>query len=224
MRICFLGNTHLTFCMSVAAARRGFVSVRSEEIKDADLVILAEDTPTDKKGNRDLHVIASQVTWANVKMNQANPFLVICSQVDPGVCRRLCGKIYHQPETLRILDATERAYAPECIVVGCADPKADLPDAYQTYLDAFECPIVKTDYETAEFSKIAINMYLASQVDTTNRLAEAAKKCGADWEAIKLAVGYDKRIGTYTTPGRWQDSIHLLRDYVTLKEIEDDAR
>jgi hypothetical protein len=34
-------------------------------------------------------------------------------------------------------------------------------------------------------------------------------------------VGYDKRIGTYTTPGRWQDSIHLLRDYVTLKEIED---
>jgi UDPglucose 6-dehydrogenase len=200
--------------MSVAAARRGFVPVPETEIDSAELVFVAQDVATDSHANRLYSSLPA--FWGCLKP------VILCSQVVRGFCRRQeLPDMYHQPETLRIIDATDRAYSPECIVVGCADPKDDIPKAYQTYLDAFQCPIVKTDYETAEFSKIAINMYLASQVDTTNRLAEAAKKCGANWDAIKLAVGYDKRIGTYTTPGRWQDSIHLLRDYVTLKEIED---
>ena len=213
MRICFLGNTHLTFCMSVAAARRGFVPVPEEEEQSAELIFVAIDMPTDENGKR--LGFLREITTRN------RPVISLV-QTEPGNHRKsLIKPLFHQPETLRILDATDRAYAPDCIVVGCADKTQDLPAAYQTYLDAFACPIVKTDYESAEFTKIAINMYLASQVDTTNRLAEAAKRCGADWEAVKLAVGYDRRIGTYTTPGRWQDSIHLLRDYVTLKEIED---
>jgi UDPglucose 6-dehydrogenase len=79
-----------------------------------------------------------------------------------------------------------------------------------------------TDYETAEFSKIAINMWLAAQVDCTNRLSAAAAKVGADWETVAKAMRLDPRIGpeAYLVPGRWQDSLHLLRDHVTLTEIE----
>lgn len=215
MRICFVGNTHLTFCMSVAAARRGFVPVPEEEFDSAELVVLANDTPTDNKGRR--KDLLYKLKYWTVSLP-----VVLCSQLKPGFCRKInFPNLYHQPETLRILDATARAYAPDCIVVGCMDKTQDLPAAYQTYLDAFQCPVVKTDYESAEFTKIAVNMYLASQVDTTNRLAAAAGLCGADWNAVKFIMEYDRRIGTYTTPGRWEDSIHLLRDYVTLKEIED---
>jgi len=214
MRICILGNTHLTFCTIAAAARRGFVPVPIQEAGTAELIFVAQDIETDSDGRRAGPEV--NFPWSLLKP------VIIMTQLVPGSCGKLNNpNVYHQPEILRIIDATDRAYAPKFIVVGCHNPKADLPPAYQTYLNAFVCPIIKTDYETAEFSKIAINMYLASQVDTTNRLAAAAKACGADWDAVKLAVCYEKRIGTYTTPGRWQDSIHLLRDYVTLKEIED---
>ena len=193
--------------------------VPKEEIRSAELIVIAQDVDTDEKGNRLFSTVHSYIELVHGWTTKP---IVLQSQVSPAFCKRLgMATVFYQPEALRILDATDRAYAPECIVVGCYDKTQPLPAAYQTYLDAFQCPIVKSDYESAEFTKIAINMYLASQVDTTNRLAEAAEACGADWEAVKLAVGYDKRIGTYTTPGSWQDSIHLLRDYVTLKEIED---
>jgi UDPglucose 6-dehydrogenase len=218
MRICFLGRTHLTFCTSVAAARRGFIPVPKEEIDSAELIFVAWDVYTDANGKRYYGLdLAGTINELEYRMKP----IILMSQVAPGFCRDRYDHLYYQPETLRILDATDRAYAPECIIVGCSDPARHLPMSYQNYLDAFQCPIIKTSYETAEFSKIAINMYLASQVDTTNRLSEAAKKVGADWDALRLAIGYDSRIGKYLTPGRWQDSIHLLRDYVTLKEIED---
>ena len=132
--------------------------------------------------------------------------------------------MYHQPEQLRIITATENACNPPRIIVGCAEPTKfeELPAAYRIYLTAFNCPVLLMSYEEAEFSKIAINMWLAAQVDTTNRLADAAEKVGAKWERIAEAMRLDPRIGkdSYLTPGRWQDSLHLLRDSVTLDEIE----
>jgi UDPglucose 6-dehydrogenase len=217
VRICFLGHSHLTFCTSVAAARRGFIPVPKEEIDSAELIFVAWDVETNFWGERVYGDLAATINELEYKMKP----VILMSQVEPGFCRERYHHLYYQPETLRVLDATDRAYSPECIVVGCADTIFPISERYQQYLDAFECPIVKTDYATAEFSKIAINMYLASQVDTTNRLAAAAEHVGADWDALRLAIGYDSRIGKYLTPGRWQDSIHLLRDYVTLKEIED---
>jgi UDPglucose 6-dehydrogenase len=81
-------------------------------------------------------------------------------------------------------------------------------------------------WEDAEFTKIAINTFLAAQVDTTNRLAAAAKMVGANWGAIACALRYDARIGpkAYLQPGRWEDSRHLMRDHVTLCEIENADR
>lgn len=218
MRICFLGHTHLTFCASVAAARRGFIPVPKEEISSAELIFVAWDVDTDETGKRQYGIeLGRTISQLEYTLKP----IILMTQVQPGFCRERYGYLYYQPETLRILDATDRAYSPECIIVGCENPDESLPETYQAYLDAFQCPIVKTTYQTAEFSKIAINMYLASQVDTTNRLAEAARKVGAQWDSLRLAIGYDSRIGSYLTPGRWQDSVHLLRDFVTLREIED---
>ncbi len=76
-------------------------------------------------------------------------------------------------------------------------------------------------WEEAEFSKIAVNMMLAAQVDYTNRMSEVVSKYGAKWENVSKALYLDKRIGkeAYLTPGRWQDSKHLLRDFVTLEAL-----
>ena len=49
-------------------------------------------------------------------------------------------------------------------------------------------------YEESEMTKAFINIYLASQVTTTNYLNELANKFNADWSKIKSALILDKRI------------------------------
>ena len=108
---------------------------------------------------------------------------------------------------------------PEYIAVG--GPYNICP-GYADYLMAFQCPVLRMTWEEAEFSKIAVNMALAAQVDYTNRLSAAAAKVGVKWENVAKALKLDSRIGprAYLVPGRWQNSPHLLRDAMTLSEIE----
>lgn len=219
--IYFLGTSHAAVHLQNAAIARG-VPITTNKI-DAKLVFVSEDTPTTESGNRELYLIRDYLQQA---MCIGCP-IVLTSQVPPGFTRSLGlapGRIYHQAETLRIIDAEDRALSPEYIAVGCASYGSYelLPEAYRRYLEAFRCPVHIVTYEDAEFSKIAVNMKLASQVDSTNRLAAAAAKCGADWHFVSEILKLDGRIGknSYLKPGRWQDSRHLLRDHVTLQEYE----
>ena len=209
----FEGTSHAANHLRDAAQKRGL------EIVDAPwrarLIFVSEDTPTDDKGNRGLGVIKAMVE----DMKRYDMPIVLTSQVPPGFTRSLGIKaIWHQAETLRIIDAEERALNPEQIIVG---GEYAFTHYYLQYLMAFECPILRMTWEDAEFAKIAINMFLASQVDTTNRLAAAAKKVGADWGQVARALKHDRRIGKYAylKPGRWEDSTHLMRDAVTLNAL-----
>lgn len=217
MRICFLGTSHAAQHLATAAQEKGFHVVPFGSAHA--LVFVSEDTPTDRYGKRDLVPIWRLVAQALT----SNAQVVLTSQVPPGFTRSIgVQRIYHQAETLRMRDAEERARNPEMIIVGCFDKEVPLTGAYRDYCAAFKCPKIRVSWEDAEFSKIAINMTLAMQVENTNRLAAAAAKCGADWEAVSTCMMFDSRIGphAYLTPGCWEDSPHLLRDAVTLAEIE----
>lgn len=219
MKICFLGNSHLTICSIAAAARRSFEPVPQEEISSAELVVVAQDVTTNSDGVRYLNTINQYVA---VAVETGLP-VIVSSQIPPGYMRKLNNPLFfHHPETLRIKDASARALSPDYMALGCMNPLADIPEAVKRYVSVFSLNQVKVSYESAEFSKIAVNMMLAAQVDMTTRLAKAAEKCGASWADVSKILKLDKRIGpeAYLTPGRWQDSIHLLRDSVTLEEIE----
>ena len=219
MRVCFLGTSHAAQHLSQAAAEKGF-EISNES---PDLVFVSEDTPTDETGVRNLSSISAMVARA---ISTFDVPIVLTSQVEPGFTRAFRTKrLYHQAETLRIKDAAERARNPEMMIVGCVEPFASMPLSYATYLRAFNCPILTMTYESAEFAKMAINAFLISQVETTNMLSRLAEKCGADWISVREALQHDSRIGSkaYLEPGRWQDSRHLLRDYVSLCEINQPA-
>ena len=207
----FLGTSFAAKHLEDAAKKRGLPV--TDDLHKADLVFVSHDTPTDETGKRDLLPIRR---WLHVAVERSSAPIVLTSQVPPGFTRSLgIERIWYQAETLRIKDAKERAMNPEQIIVGGPSP---IPPAYAHYLAAFNCPILRMSWESAEFAKIAINIFLAAQVDTTNRLAAAAKKVGASWQDIAGVLMLDKRIGKYAylAPGRWQDSLHLLRDAVTL--------
>lgn len=217
--ISFLGDSHAATTLAAAASARGLPL--TDDVAAANLVFVSQDTPTNEQGERDLEPIRT-LLWETIMRTKAP--IVLTSQVPPGFTRSFNNvDLFHQAETLRIKDAMERALNPDYIVVGCAayGSYTLLPEAYRKYLEAFRCPVHIVTYEDAEFSKIAVNMTLAAQVENTNRLYEAAKRSGASWWHVAEVLKRDKRIGaqSYLEPGRWQDSRHLLRDHVTLKAI-----
>ena len=74
------------------------------------------------------------------------------------------------------------------------------------------------DYESAEFTKISINAYLAASITTTNSLNTLARSVGANWHLIKEALKLDRRIGEYAylNPGLGISGGNIERDLRTL--------
>lgn len=185
--IFFLGDSHAVHHLREGARKRG-VPI-SDDPSAADVIFISQDTQTSETGERDLEPIR---TLVNI-MVPYNKQLVLTSQVPPGFTRSLgLSNIYHQAETLRIKDAETRAYSPDYIAVG--GPQG-ISKCYAEYLLAFHCPVLRMSWEDAEFSKIAVNMMLAAQVDYANEMSKAAKKMGADWKQVCRALHADKRIG-----------------------------
>lgn len=218
--ICFLGSSHAAIHLREAARERGLEL--TDDRANASLIFVSEDTPTGWDGTRDL----SSIRYMLEDALEVGPPVILTSQVPPGFTRsfrQTRERLFHQAETLRIKDAAERALNPDYIAVGCPTYQSYdlLPAAYRKYLEAFRCPVHVVTYEDAEYSKIAVNMFLAAQVDATNKLSGAARKAEASWPHVAEILKLDKRIGphAYLEPGRWQDSKHLMRDHVTLEKI-----
>lgn len=218
--ICFLGTSHAPTTLAAAARSHGLRV--TNELALATLVFVSEDTPAEWNGARDTKPVEELLRQA---LFQSKAPVVLSSQVPPGFTRAMGrnDRLIHLAETLRMKDAMARARYPEQFIVGVPDPaEYTLPEEFMHYMFEHGDPVVHVmSYEEAEFAKIAINMMLAAQVDATNRLASAAEKVGARWSAVADALRCDSRIGpdAYLTPGRWQDSRHLLRDHITLEEI-----
>jgi UDPglucose 6-dehydrogenase len=148
----------------------------------------------------------------------------VLSQVPPGFTRTLKPgnhPLHYQVETLVFGNALERAMKPERYIVGCANPAAPLPAAYENFLKAFGCPILPMRYESAELAKIAINCCLVAMVSTANTLAELCEGIGADWSEIVPALRLDRRIGqhSYLQPGLGIAGGNLERDLATVRQL-----
>jgi len=191
-------------------------------LAECEVVLVASDVPTDAMDHSDLSVIR-RLALAAAAHAAPGSTLVVNSQVPPGFTRELDRRlreerrgaaVHYQVETLVIGRAMERALAPERLIVGCREPAAELPASYAAYLSRFACPILRMRYESAELAKIAVNMYLASSVCTTNTLAELCEAIGADWREIIPALASDRRIGpdAYVRPGLGLSGGNLERD------------
>jgi UDPglucose 6-dehydrogenase len=187
----------------------------------ADIVYLAIDVPTDDAGESDLAPIKTAIDTVTPALNDTAILVVLC-QVPPGFTRGRAldnARLYYQVETLIFGRAVERAISPERFIIGCADPGTPLPNAYRTFLESFDCPVLPMRYESAELAKIAINCFLVASVSTTNSLAELCEAIGADWSEIAPALRLDARIGphAYLKPGLGIAGGNLERDLTTVR-------
>lgn len=192
-----------------------------KEILKCDVIYISADVKTDKDGRSDITQIIRYIDTLLENLNK-NQIMVILCQIPPGFSRKYINRhknLYYQVETLIFGQALERAIYPERIIIG--SEKREINPIYRNLLQTFDCPLVITDFETAELTKIAINLYLANTVNLTNALSEFAVSIGATWQDIKIALQLDKRIGTqaYLNPGLGLSGGNIERDLTTLHSM-----
>jgi len=203
-----------------------------KKIEICDIVYVSIDIETESNGVSDLNRINKLMDKILSHLSY-NKILIVLSQVPPGFTReysKIKHLLFYQVETLIFGKAYERAMYPERIIVGSADPKIGLPKVYLNFLNNFNCPIINMKYESAELTKISINLFLLSSLSTANKMAEICENINADWYEIIPALKLDKRIGShaYISPGLGVAGGNLERDLTTIsllsqnKAIDDD--
>lgn len=223
-RVTVLGDTHLAVTLHRAAQLRGFEAPAL--FAEAEVIIVAEDILEHSAAGME-SMLAITRFLRDFPLAPAQT-LVIASQLPPGMARKMLGfrcPIYYQVDTIIMSRALARAHAPEQFIVGCADPEAPLPLAYQEYLMAHgPCPIRQMSYESAEVAKLAINYVLSKQIEAACDIAAACDAVGADYSMVRAALHGDQRIGqaAYLRPGKTNQ--HLDRDIVTLQRLAADQR
>ncbi len=195
-------------------------TANKDDLARCDVVYVAPDIPTDDHGQSDLTPINALLDLVEPAM-RPDAVLVVLSQVKPGFTRargRVNGPLIYQVETLIFGRAIERAMYPERYIIGCANPSLPLPEAFQAYLGAYDCPILPMRYESAELAKISINMCLVASIGVANTMAEVCESIGADWSEIIPALRLDKRIGqhSYIAPGLGIAGGNLERDLASV--------
>jgi UDPglucose 6-dehydrogenase len=204
--------------------KRSYISLSHDYsvLNKCDIIYFSFDIETDKFGFSDTEKCTILIKKL-VKIIRPNQILVILSQVSPGFTRmisELHPNTYYQVETLVFGNALYRAENPERIIVGTKkDNKIDTK--YKNLLSVFNCPILVMDYESAEFTKITINMYLTNDVVLTNALSQIVIRYGGNWEYVKTALKMDRRIGNfaYLNPGLGISGGNLERDIRTWESM-----
>ena len=77
------------------------------------------------------------------------------------------------------------------------------------------------NYQSAELTKISINLFLISSLSTTNKLTQICENTDANWSKIREAIILDKRIGkfSYTKPGLGLSGGNLERDLRAIMKV-----
>ncbi len=193
-----------------------------EDLADCDLVIVALDIESSESGFRNDSKVNSLIEQC-LKIVKPGITLIVNSQVTPGTTRKYSAlarvrniDLFYQVETLVFGEAMQRALHPERIIIGAekALEYKDLPIIYQSYLRNFNVPTVLMDFESAELSKICINLFLIFSITFSDILSIVSSQVGASWHNIVNAMRLDARIGekSYLRPSLGLNGINLIRD------------
>ena len=191
-------------------------TTKNKDLKNCDIVYISQDVSTDYRNKADLASL-KKVIKRTINVISSQTILVVHSQIQLNFMKSIKwpkSQLFYHVETLVFGNAIERVIKPERIIIGSNDINNKLPNKLNKYLSLFNAKIIRMNYNSAELTKISINLFLMSSISTTNQLVKLCEKSEADWSKIQEAVILDKRIGkySYTKPGLGISGGNLERD------------
>lgn len=181
-----------------------------EPLAQADVVMLAVDTPQGKEGKADTSRLALFVE-ENAAYLSKIPLLVTKSTVPPGTSgwlkrkietileergERVTVRVASNPEFLKEGDAVNDFLFPDRVILGVEDSFSEnlLKEVYAP-LNLEKDKIFVMDPVSSEISKYAANAMLATRISFMNELSVFCGKVGGNIQQVMEAVGSDSRIG-----------------------------
>jgi UDPglucose 6-dehydrogenase len=190
-----------------AHARLRFTTSLDTAVRESDVIFIAVGTPSQADGMADLTAVE---TAARGIGQASNGFKIVVtkSTVPPGTTRRLKELIsaltphpiavVSNPEFLKEGKAVDDFMRPDRVVLGVENDDgvaATMRELYAPFVRTGN-PIILMDLESAEMTKYAANVFLATKISFMNEMAVLCEEVGADVENVRRGMGADRRIGS----------------------------
>jgi UDPglucose 6-dehydrogenase len=228
--------------------RLTFTTGLASAVQASEIVFIAVGTPQGEDGAADLQHVLAVARDIGRAMNKYT-VVVDKSTVPVGTAKRVrevvakettqTFSVVSNPEFLKQGAAIEDFMKPDRVVVGveAGDERAAvlMKELYGPFTRT-GAPILVMSTESAELSKYAATSILATRISFMNEIANVCELVGADVDAVRKAIGSDRRIGTsFLFPGVGyggscfpKDTQALLRsaadqgyDFKILRAVED---
>lgn len=190
------------------AKRLSFTSSYKEALKGADVVFLAVPTDSGEDGSCNLVPLFSAVTSIATHHSSSKELLIVNKSTSPpGTAHKIAAKlkelvpttsflVVSNPEFLKEGSALSDCMKPDRIIIGSDSKKgADiLKELYAPFCFSHDRILVMSIL-SAELTKYAANVMLASRISLMNELSLICDEVGANIHDIRVGIGSDKRIG-----------------------------
>jgi len=200
-----------------AAGRLTFTTDVGEGVRHGELQFIAVGTPKHEDGSADLrHVltvaetIGQHMTEYKTVVDKSTVPVGTADRVRDAIAGALARRqasvpfdVVSNPEFLKEGAAVADFMKPDRIIVGTDSPRAAelLRQLYEPFSRSHDKLIVM-DVRSAELTKYAANVMLATKISLMNELANIAERYGADIEQVRVGIGSDPRIGySFIYPG-----------------------
>jgi UDPglucose 6-dehydrogenase len=195
---------------NTCSGRLRFTTSADEGVDHGEVIFIAVGTPAGEDGSADLgHVLAVARTIgthmkspkvivgkSTVPVGTADKVRAVVSETlaERGV--RIDFDVVSNPEFLKEGAAVSDFMKPDRIIIGTANPQsARLLETLYAPFNRNRDKLVHMDVRSAELTKYAANVMLATRISLMNEFANLAERLGADIEAVRRGIGADPRIG-----------------------------
>ncbi len=205
---------------NLAKGRLRFTSDGDDAVRNGDILIIAVGTPSSPDGRADLSYVDAVVETIAAQANEYKVVMAkstspvgtterIQTRLREAIAARSAGQVPFEidvvsnPEFLKQGSAVSDFMSPDRIVLGSSSVRAT--EVVRTLFDPFTRNherMIVMDERSAELTKYAANVMLATRISLMNELANVAEAVGADIEDVRLGIGSDPRIGfSFIYPG-----------------------
>ena len=194
------------------AGRLSFTTDLKEGVDSSLVIFLAVGTPSAEDGSADISAVLS-VAGQIAELMDAYRIIVTKSTVPVGTYEKVGEVIKSRteqpfdyvsnPEFLKEGSAVDDFLKPDRVIIGTPNPAVMeiMKQLYAPFMRT-KSRIIFMDPASAEMTKYAANVMLATRITFMNELSGLCEKFGADIEKIRAGIGSDSRIGSaFLFPG-----------------------
>ena len=193
---------------NVAGGRLQFTTNIERAVAHGTLQFIAVGTPSDEDGSADLqyvlaaaHNIGRLMTDYKVVIDKSTVPVGTGDKVQAAIAEQLTQRglaidfsVVSNPEFLKEGAAVADFMRPDRVVIGAGEERAILlmRSLYAPFVRNHDRVLVM-DRRSAEFTKYAANVMLATRISFMNELSRLAERVGVDIERVRQGIGSDPR-------------------------------